>query len=34
MPRTWRLASPVVVTALLMVVASVPLRAIGPAILM
>ena len=34
MPRTWRLASPVVVTALLMVVASFPLRAIGPAILM
>lgn len=34
MPRTWRLASPVVVTALLVVVASFPLRAIRPAILM
>jgi hypothetical protein len=33
MPRTWRLASLVVVTALL-VATSVPLRAIGPAILM
>jgi hypothetical protein len=33
MPRTWRLAS-LVVTALLVVVTSVPLRAIGPAILM
>ena len=34
MPRTWRLASLVVLTALLVVVTSVPLRAIGPAILM
>ena len=34
MPRIWRLASFVLVTALLVVVTSVPLRAIGPAILM
>jgi hypothetical protein len=34
MPRVWRLAPLVVVTALLVVVTSVPLRAIGPAILM
>jgi hypothetical protein len=34
MPRTSRLASLVAVTALLVVVASLPLRAIGPAILM
>ena len=34
MPRIWRLRSLVVVTALLAVVTSIPLRAIGPAILM
>ena len=34
MPRIWRPASLVVVTALLGIVTSVPLRAIGPAILM
>lgn len=34
MSRSWRLASLVVVTALMAVAASVPLRAIGPAILM
>lgn len=34
MPRVWRLAPLVVVTALLLVVTSVPLRAVGPAILM
>ena len=34
MPRIWRPASLVVVTALLVIVTSVPLRAIGPAILM
>ena len=34
MPRIWRLASLVVVTAFLVFVTSVPLRAIGPAILM
>ena len=34
MPRIWRPASLVVVTALLLIVTSVPLRAIGPAILM
>ena len=34
MSRIWRLAPLVVVTALLVAVASVPLRAIGPAILM
>jgi hypothetical protein len=33
-PRIWRPASLVVVTALLVIVTSVPLRAIGPAILM
>jgi len=34
MPRTWRLASFVVVTSLLVAIISVELRAIGPAILM
>ena len=34
MPRNWRPASLVVVTALLVIVTSLPLRAIGPAILM
>jgi hypothetical protein len=34
MPRRWRPASLVVVTALLVIVTSLPLRAIGPAILM
>ena len=34
MPRIWRLASLVVVTALLVIVTSLPLRAVGPAILM
>ncbi len=34
MPRTWRLPSFLVAIALLVVVSSVPLRAIGPAILM
>src|SRR4029079_5909895 len=34
MPRSWRPASIVVVTALLVMFTSIPLRAIGPAILM
>jgi len=34
MPRRWRLAFLLVVTALLVIVTSLPLRAIGPAILM
>jgi hypothetical protein len=34
MPRSWRPASLVVVTALLVIVTSLPLRTIGPAILM
>jgi len=34
MPRPWRQVSLAVVTALLIIVTSLPLRAIGPAILM